>query len=1133
MSIEQTTRFRLVFALLLSSAAFFSLSAPPACAQVLSGSIVGDVSDTSHAAIPNAAVTIRDLETNQTRSAATNESGAFSFLVLPPSNYEVKVTKDGFHTLVRSGVTVTANTVSRADMQLELGAVSETVTVSASAAQLQTDTADTHAEIPASTLENLPVAPGRNYQSTFVMLPGFTPPASQVSIPGNPTRALLFYVNGTNGEGVTTRIDGASSTNIWRPNAVAYVPALESIESVNAVTSAFTAENGLAGGAVIQLQIKSGTNALHGSAFEYYDGNALEARGFFLPAGQTNGALVENQFGGTIGGPIVKNKLFYFGSYEGTYWHALAGGIFSIPTPAMIAGNLSGSTTPIYDPLTGTSTGAGRTLFPGDQIPVSRMPYAVQQINTFWPAPNIGGLPAGASQNNYYGTGPFYLDRNTVDSKVNWIVTPKLSAFVRYSYLHFSTFNGTTFGNAFGGAPLPPIGGQAGPAFGDTTSATAAVTYVASPTLVIDAYLGYTRAQANSQQPELNQNIGLNVLDIPGTNGTRWFEGGWPQFSIADFAAFGAPDAIQPNLLNDPAYEGVFNVSKIHGSHSIRFGGQISIQDLNELQAQFMGGGGTAYAPSGGFSFAVGETSAPGATSSQYNSFASFLLGAVDSLGRNYLAPDVNTCSTCLLGSGYTLRSQQYGAYVQDQWQVTPKLTVTYGLRWEYYPMPTRANRGIELYDFGTNEVEICGYDLIPKNCGISMSKRLFEPRAGIAYRLSDSLVVRSGYGISNDPYNLLRPFRVNYPEMLSLVITAPNTYTPASYLQSGIPASVEPSYGNGIVPIPGNLNADTILPDQFKRGYIQSWNLTLQKRFGHGWTGEAGYVGTRSIGELAYVNRNAGTVGGGTASEPLDILYGRTAYTAQITGLGTYKYDSLQARLQHHFESGYQVGVNYTFSKSMGIAGNDNGDGAPDILAPGYYRLNYARTDLDHTHNLEIENTIELPFGSGKKFASSGIASALLGGWRINALLSLYSGAPFNVTAPGTSLNAPGSTQRADQVLPNVAELGGIGPGQFYYNPSAFAQVTQVRFGTAGFQVLDSPPTRLLNMGLSRQFRIQERVSLQFRAEATNATNTPSFAAPNGSVSSSAFMTVTATQGTGREGVDQRLLRFGLRLGF
>ena len=1118
MSIEKTLKYRLILTGAMA-AAILNLFAPPAGAQALFGSLVGDVRDSSEAAVPGAAVTIHNLETNQSRSTVTNDSGGFNFVTLPPGDYEVKVEKNGFRSANLTKVTVTVNSVSRADFRLELGQLSQAVTVSGEAAGLQTDTADVHADLTSTPLANLPVAPGRNYQSMFVMLPGFQPPDSQVSIPGNPTRALLFNVNGTNGEGVVTRIDGASSTNIWRPNAVAYIPALEAIETVNTVTAAFTAENGLAGGAVINVQIKSGTNSLHGSAFEYYDGNATEARAFFLPAGQRNAALVENQFGGTLGGPIVKNKLFYFGSYEGYLWHSLGYGIVSIPTPAMIAGNLGASPTQIYDPATGNADGTGRTVFPNNQIPLARMPYAVQQILPLWPSPTFGG-----SQNNYYATGPFYLDRHTADTKVNWNATSKLSTFLRYSYMHFGSENGQTFGNALGGAPLPPVGGQAGIATGHTTSLTAAGTYIVSPTLELDAYFGYTRAQADSRQPNLNQDIGLDVLKLPGTNGTRWFEGGWPQISIANFASLGAPNNFQPNLLNDPEYEEVVNMGWIRGSHSVRFGGSFFKQNLNELQAQPFSGGGS-YGAQGGFGFAVGETSAPGAKTSEYNSFASFLLGAVDNLGTSYLAPDAS--------NGYTLRSWQTGLYVQDQWQVTPKLTVNYGVRWEYYPFPTRANRGVELYDFGTNQTLICGYDLIAKSCGISMSKKEFAPRAGIAYRFSDKLVIRSGFGMSYDPYNLLRAFRVNYPEMITTQVNSPNGYVPASPFQNGIPPVAEPSWGNGMISIPGNTLVNTIIPDQFRRGYIESWNFTAQTNLGHGWTAQGGYVGTRSVDQLAYFDRNAGLIGGGLASEPLNILYGRTAYTNQITGLGTYTYDGLQSRVQHQFAGGYELGVNYTFSKGMGTAGNDNGDGAPLVQVPGYFNLNHARTDLDHTHNVEIESVAELPFGRTKSFARSGIASRLLGGWRVNTLISLYTGAPFNITAPGTSLNAPASTQRPDLVLPQVASLGGIGSGHPYYNPGAFAQVTQARFGTAGWYLLDSPGTHVANLGLFREFMLHEKFSLQFRAESFNTLNHPNFKAPNGSVGTSAFMTVTATQGTGREGIDQRMLRFGMRLGF
>ena len=1119
MLITPNLKFWQTVIVLVSAAAWFGTSDFPAYAQALFGSMVGTVSDSSQAAVPGALVAIRDLGTNETRSTTTSATGTFSFEAIPPANYEVTVKKAGFHPADRLGVVVNVNSVTRQDVQLELGSVSQTVIVLANAAQLQTDSADVHSEVSTSQLENLPIPPGRNYQELFVMLPGFMPPQSQVSIPGNPSRSLLFTVNGTNGQGVVTRIDGASSTNIWRPNAVAYIPALEAIASVNTVTDAFTAENGTAGGAVINVTIKSGTNSFHGSAFEYYDGNATEARPYFLPRGQNKGKLVENQFGGTLGGPILKDKLFYFVSYEGSRNHQLEeGGLVSIPTPAMLSGDLSGSPTPIYDPATGNASGSGRAQFPGNKIPASRIPYAIQQILPLWPSPTFAG-----SQNNYFASGPFHLDRNTIDSKFNWNVNPKLTTLLRYGYLHFATENGQTFGDALGGAPLNPVGGQSGIASGSTTSITGAATYVMNPTLVFDTYYGYTRASADSRQADLNQNIGLDVLKIPGTNGTRWFEGGWPQFTISNFASIGAPDNYQPNLLNDPEYEWVLDVGKTHGSHSMRFGIDVSKQDLNELQAQPFGAG-SQFGAQGGFAFGVGQTSISGAKTSEYNSFASFLLGATNALGTSYLAPEAS--------NGYTLRSWQYGAYAQDQWQVNPKLTATYGLRWQYYPMPTRANRGVEFYNVASNQTYICGYNLVPEDCGIKMSKKLFEPRAGIAYRFSDKLVIRAGAGISHDPYNLLRPFRVNYPLMVTSNITAPNSLAPASYIQTGIPPVVEPSYGNGIIPIPGNAAANTILPDNWKRGYVESWNLTLETTLGHGWTGQVGYVGTRSVDQLAYLNINPGTVGGGNASEPLNILYGRTAYTSAVEPLGTYKYDALQALLQHRFNSGYELGVNYTFSKSLGIAGNDNGDGTPLIAAPGYYRLNYGRTDLDHTHNVEINNVFDLPFGSGKMFANGPIASAVLGGWQLNALFSWYTGAPFEVSAPGTSLNAPGSTQRADQISP-VTKPGGIGTGHPYYNPNAFAQVTQVRFGDFPFYKLNGPPTHPLNAGIFRSFKIREQISLQFRAEAYNVTNSPNFAAPNGTVGSSSFMIVTGVQNTGREGIDQRMFRFGMRLGF
>ncbi len=1083
--------------------------------QVLYGSLVGNVSDASAAALPDVEVQAANSSTNQTRTVQTNSEGGYNLANLAAGSYTLTFSKSGFRPIKKQEVLVSINTVTRSDAQMDIGAVSESVTVSGEVASLQTDRAEVRAEITTKTLVNIPVAPGRNYQGLFGLIPGFTPPNQSASVPGNPSRAMGFSVNGTSGQSNNTRIDGASSTNVWRPSFVAYVPALESIETVNVVTNSFDAEQGLAGGAAINVQIKSGTNALHGSAFEYYNGNATKAKPFFLPVTERKPKDVYNQFGGTVGGPIIKDKLFYFTSYEGTLNHRFASSLGSVPTVAMRGGDLSGapSDRPIFDPFSGAADGSGRAPFAGNIIPLSRMPDAVRKILPLWPTPTGSG-----SQNNYYAAGRFTLDRHTIDTKVNYNISPKLTVFGRYSYLHFNTQNSQFFGPGLGGVPI--AGGQAGVGSGHSTSLTMAATYVITPNFVIDANFGYTRLEADSRQPRLDEQVGRTFLGLPGTNGSRWFEGGWPQFNIANFSVLGAPNAFQPNLLNDPQYQYVANANWTKGRHNIRFGTDIYEQQLNQTQPEFFG---AFYGASGGFGFAPGETSLRGGPrTSEYNSFASFLLGATDNLGKIQLIPD-----------SFALRTRLYSLYARDQWQATRKLTISYGLRWEYFPMPTRADRGVERYDFNTNQMLVCGVGQVPKDCGVSMSKKRFVPRAGLAYRVSDTLVFRAGYGITNDPYNLARPLRVNYPVLVSLNLNSPNGFAPASRLADGIPLIPNPDLGNGVIPVDGNVAINTIDPKNFKRGYIQSWNIALQKQFRGGWVGEAAYVATRSVGQLAYYDRNVGRVGGGNASRPLFQKFGRGQRTAEITGLGTYKYDSLQTRLDRRFSRGLQVGVAYTFSKNMGIAGNEDGDGSPAIMIPEYYALNWARTTLDRTHNLQIHGIVEFPFGRGKKWISQGFGAMILGGWQINGVASMYTGQPFSISAPGTSLNAPGNTQRADLVKPNVAKLGGAGPGQKFYDPTAFAEVTQVRFGTAGFNLLNSPGTFNLDAGLFRSFSITERINMQFRAESFNFTNTPHFTAPNGNVSSSSFMEVSGVRGLGREGIDERVFRFGLRLAF
>ena len=1096
-------------------------------AQVLYGSIVGNVSDSTDAAVAGALVTIKNKETGQSRETTTNESGGYAFPDVASGTYDVRIAKEGFTAMTRTDVPVTINNTSRVNITLQVGAVSESVQVSAQTGALQTDRSEVRSEVTSKTLESLPVPPGRNYQQLFRTLPGFAPPGNAHSIPSNPTRALTFNVNGTSRSSNNTRIDGATSTNVQLPWVSSYVPGLEAIETVNVVTNSFDAEQGLAGGAAINVQTKSGSNAMHGSVFEYHTNQNLKAKPFFLPQGQSNPKLVDNQFGGTIGGPIRKDKLFYFFSYEGNYNRQNASRFNTVPTAEIRAGDMSASPRPIYDPSTGDASGANRQAFPNNIVPASRISSISRKIIDLTPLPNLPGLT-----NNYFATGPFAFDRHTLDSKVNWNATPKLSAFVRFGYLHWTDSDPQVFGDVLGGPPISGFGGNPGHGLGNTLSMTAAATYVISPTFIADTYFGWTSPESDSQQARLNEKIGLDFLGIPGTNGNGKLKGGWPRFQIDNYTTVGINEDYMPYYRHDPQFQYVANFSLTKGTHNIRFGMDTYQQHMNQIQEQFVAG--AFHGGQGGFTFTGGPTTTRGgASANQFNSYASFLLGLPANMGKQDLIPDK-----------YTVRATLYSFYARDNWSVTPKLTLSYGLRWEYFPFLKRADRGLERYDPANNTMLVCGIGNVPDDCGVHVSKKMFAPRIGLAWRPTNTLVIRAGYGITNDPFVSMEPLRANYPVLVPLNIEGANAFQPAGRLEDGIPPVPHPSLGNGVIGIPGNVALATV-PQNLERGYVQSWNLTVQKHLFYGFTGQAGYVATRQIRQLGFLDLNAGQViGAGQNGRPLLQRFGRTAATTQVLSpLGTGQYNALQTTLERRFAQGVQVAVNYTWSKAVGVT--DNSENNPRVQALPYYYLNRAVVNYDRTQNLQITNIWELPFGKGKHWVTRGFQAAVLGGWQINNILSFMTGTPFSVAASGTSLDLPGSAQRADQVKANAAILGGTGPGQSFFDPLAFAPVTGPRFGNAGFNSLRGPGVANWDFGLFREFAVKERYRVQFRAEAFNFSNTPHFANPGGNVSNltlnpdgavrglGGFSEITSTISLGREGFDERQLRFGLRLSF
>jgi hypothetical protein len=468
--------------------------------------------------------------------------------------------------------------------------------------------------------------------------------------------------------------------------------------------------------------------------------------------------------------------------------------------------------------------------------------------------------------------------------------------------------------------------------------------------------------------------------------------------------------------------------------------------------------------------------------------------------------------------------------------------------RYEVYPFPTRKERGLERYimddssgldpEVFPNGMVICGVGGFATDCGINKGRSKVVPRVGLAWRATDSTVLRAGYGMTVDPFNWARPLRTNYPVMEVFNIN-PSSFTIGGTLREGLPVIAEPDTSSGILPLPSNAAVTFFDNNNAVRGYIQSWNASVERRFG-GWIGTASYVATRSNNQLAGLEQNWAPIAGGNAGRQLNTpaFDNRTVTTRLHGSLGTPKYDSLQTKLEHRFSNGFQTNFAYTWAHTRAFTGEDSGAGTRFFGIPSTYDRMYGPAGQDIRHNFQFMGIYETPFGRGKPYLSGGgVLGAILGGWQFNNLLSWYSGQPFTVDAPSGDLNAPGSGQLADCIAEPI-KLGNQRDQGPMYDVSSFADPADFygdtpRFGTCGINTLPGPGLFNLDVGLFRKFAITERVELQFRAEGFNITNTPHFSNPEGTVTSGDFMLVDGIRNTGREGIDQRFFRFGLRLGW
>lgn len=1052
--------------------------------------------------MPRVTVTITEVNTGISRNTQTNESGNYSFPDLQPGTYTVVAENAGFKRVSRAGVAILVNSSPRIDFTMQAGNVTETVNVSSESPLLQTERADTGRQIENKTLEDLPVSAGRNFQSFIKLVPGATAPFRPHSEFFNPQNSLSTQVNGQSRLGNNLQFEGVDNNERTGLLQV-LIPPLEAIQAVDVSTSNFEAELGRATGAVTNIILKSGTNQIHGQAYWFNRVSALSARNFYDTA---RGHFVYNYFGGNVGGPIIKNRTFFFGDYLRIADHRYNPDRYTLPTGAERGGDLTASTTTIYDPNTGNPDGSGRAPFPGNQIPTSRFSPVSQKILSLVPLPNLAGL-----SNNYFALIPFVRDTNQFDVKVDHNQSEKDRFSIRYSFSRPKTFDGPSFGEAGG----PHGGGFQGTGIQNTHNGAISYNHIFSPTLISEVRFGVSRYRNDAQQVDYGKSDSI----VPGVNVDGFTSG---QVGI-DVPNFSSPligySASLPWVRAESNVDFVNNWTKSKGNHTIKFGFDIRRirDDLRQTQT---------YSPRGRYSYGSATTSIPGAATSFGNNLAGFLLDLPTSVGRD------------LLIATPAYRAWETFLFAQDKWIVTPKLTLDIGIRWEYYPPGTPAfNGGFSNYDPGNNSLVLAGIGSNPSNLGLDQHYKDFAPRVGIAYRLNEKTVVRAGFGISYAPFPD-NTYAYNFPVKQNNAYNPDCSFCPAvlpngqvAKLNIGFPApSLVNIPTNGILPNADINQVYEVVNKHFREPYVESWNAALQRALPHRFTLDVAYVANHGVDQPANFNLNASnTLGGDVASQPLFVAYKRKADTnLRYVGYSS-SYNSMQVKLDKRYSSGLAITTAFTWGHALGYQSEDAG-----ITFYINGARNWRTLDFNRKFNFVQSYAYQLPFGQGRKYLTRGPIGLIAGGWQLNGILTISSGTPLNFGGNSAGLKAPGNGNTLDRFGP-IRVLKGNGRDAAWFDPAkcdstvtagCFAQPGALQFGNLGINPIYGPGSWNLDGSIFRTFKISERFSLELRGEAFSAANSPQWGNPDTNFGNKTFGFITGAGGN-------RQMQLGTKLTF
>jgi hypothetical protein len=1074
-------------------------------AQAVTGTLLGNVTDSSGAAVPGATVTARETQTNVTRNVVTNETGYYIFASLQNGTYAIEAELQGFKKVIREGVRVDVNTSVRVDLKLEVGALNETVEVAAETPLLQTDRTDTGRIIESKMVAELPLTFNRNFQALMVTVPGVSRPHREHSQFFNSQDSLRYEVNGQPGMASTTLIEGLDDNHKTGLLQV-IIPAADALETVAVTTSNYDAEFGRAGGAVTNVTLKSGTNELKGSAFVFANNEKTNASDALThlkaPTSFVNGGF-------TLGGPIVKGKLFFFGDYQRTLDNNGYVVRATIPTMAMRNGDFSAVAQGIYDPLTGDINGNGRTRFANNQIPQERISPVARRLLALIPEPNVPGAALG--QVNFQQAQQREKTTDGFDAKVNHTLSDKDSMSYRISFMRPVVFDPGAFGE-YGG---PANGGFAGT--GTNTSYSTGVTWtrVMSAKTVLDVRggLNYYRNITATTGDGLTTSTDVG---IPGANLNQYTSG----ISSININGYTGPllgfSASQPWDRWEKTWNFTATLTRLLSSHTIKLGTELRHNSDMLLQTQDAAG------PRGGFTFNAQGTGSPAETASTggiANPMASFLLDWPNAVSRDLKVFD--TPGTKHWGSFW---------YAQDKWQARSNVTVDLGLRWEYYtPLVGLEGKGsLANYDPEIHSIRVAGFGDTDNAVNVENNFKNLVGRTGVSWRLNQETVVRAGYGASTIPFPDNR-YAFNYPVKQNYVGAVPNVWQRAGSLASGFPApALLDIPADGVVPIAGtalqNATLDVISSD-LHEGTVHSWNVAFQRQLPYSLTAEAAYVGNRGVDLVMDLNTNASMVyNSANNGRPYFARFNRQGENRTRTNLGKTTYHGLQMKIDRRWRNGFLLTNSYTFGRAMNYVDENGGIGTPIDFA-----LSWGRAGFDRTHQWVATSVYELPWGPNKKWLNTGLLGQIIGGWQLSGLFTAQSGVPLNIGGNGI-LNTPGNTAFVNLNGGNTV-LGGLGPGKQYFDPTVYSLPPA---GVQGNMTRNSGPEGpgfwQLDGSLFKRFAVGGTRYAEFRVDAYNVTNSIRWGNPNTTYSTATGNTFGQINGTTG---GQRSVRFGGRFVF